>query len=70
MSLRGGVDAVKDDEPAKVVVTVTEMAQMVGLSRSRFYGLMKEGVFPEPSRNGDTNRPYYDRAQQEQCLQY
>ena len=58
-----------NNEPTtKAVVTVSEMARMVGLSRARFYQLVKEGIFPEPSRWPTTNRPYFDHAQQEQCL--
>ena len=42
----------------KAVVTVAEMARMVGLSRARFYQLMGS-TFPEPSRDEETGRPYY-----------
>lgn len=52
----------------KEVVTCAEMARMCGLSRSRFYSLVKEGIMPEPSRNPETQRPFYSREQQEQCL--
>ena len=54
--------------PAKTIITVAEMARGCGLSRSRFYSLMRDGVMPTPSRNPSTNRPYYTREQQEQCL--
>ena len=54
--------------PLKEIVTVTEMARMCGLSRARFYQLVGEGIFPAPSRNENTNRPFFDREQQEQCL--
>jgi len=57
-----------DVQPTKEIVTVSEMARMCGLSRSRFYKLMQESVFPQPQRNTKTKRPYYDRDQQEQCL--
>jgi len=53
----------------KEIVTVTEMARMCGLSRARFYQLMADGIFPTPSRNEQTGRPFFDRGQQEQCLQ-
>lgn len=52
----------------KEAVTCAEMARMCGLSRSRFYSLVKEGIMPEPSRNPETQRPFYSREQQEQCL--
>ena len=54
--------------PLKEIVTVTEMAQMCNLSRARFYQLVNEKIFPSPSRNKDTGRPFFDREQQEQCL--
>jgi len=53
----------------KEIVSVAELARMVGLSRARFYQLVQQGIFPPPARNPTTQRPFYDRAQQEQCLQ-
>jgi len=41
----------------------------VGLSRGRFYELMRVGIFPKPSRHAKTKRPYFSREQQEQCYQ-
>jgi len=52
----------------KEIVTVSEMARSVGLSRARFYQLVREGVFPEPSRKAETGRPFFNRQQQEECL--
>ena len=54
--------------PLKEIVTVSEMSRMCRLSRARFYQLIHESVFPTPSRNRQTGRPFFDRAQQEQCL--
>ena len=54
--------------PLKEIVTVTEMARMCRLSRARFYQLTSEGIFPTPSRNEQTGRPFFDREQQERCL--
>ena len=54
--------------PLKEIVTVTEMARMCRLSRARFYQLTGEGIFPTPSRNEQTGRPFFDREQQERCL--
>ncbi len=59
----------RDQEPLKEIVTVSEMSRMCRLSRARFYQLVREGIFPEPSRNPKTRRPLYDREQQEQCLE-
>ena len=57
-----------NQEPLKECVTVTEMARMCRLSRARFYDLTREGIFPTPSRNEQTGRPFFDREQQERCL--
>lgn len=54
--------------PTKSVVSVAEMARMCGLSRARFYQLMKEGVFPPPVYNVDTRRPFYTEEMQQTCL--
>jgi predicted DNA-binding transcriptional regulator AlpA len=53
----------------KEVVSVSEMARMLGLSRARFYQLMKEGIFPPPTRPGNGGRPFFNREQQEQCIE-
>ncbi len=55
------------DEP-KVAVTVAEMARMVGLSRARFYQLVKAGVFPAAERHPETGRPFYSEGQQKVVL--
>ena len=56
------------DVPLKAVVTVTQMAHMCNISRARFYQLVSQKVFPSPSRNPETGRPFFNREQQEQCL--
>ncbi len=53
----------RNQELLKEIVTVTEMARMCRLSRARFYQLVGEGVFPAPSRNEQTGRPFFDREQ-------
>jgi predicted DNA-binding transcriptional regulator AlpA len=58
-----------DSIPLKMAVTVAEMARMVGLSRARFYQLMKEGVFPPPKLNESKSRPFYDQELQQVCLE-
>jgi len=52
----------------KAAVSVSEMARIVGLSRSRFYGLVNEGVFPPPVYDLRTRRPFYDLDLQQRCL--
>jgi len=58
-----------DNIPTKVAVSVSEMARMVGLSRARFYQLMKSGVFPSPLRDPSKKRPYFDEVLQNLCLE-
>lgn len=52
----------------KAVVTVSEMARMVGLSRARFYELVEGGVFPTPVYCVSTRRPMYVEELQTICL--
>ena len=56
------------NEPTKVAVSISEMARMVGLSRQRFHQL-KGTTFPEPLRDPETNRPFYDEELQQLCLE-
>lgn len=56
-------------EPTKVVVSVVEMAEMVGLSKSRFYTLMDDGVFPGPVQNAASKRPVFDFDTQQRVLE-
>jgi hypothetical protein len=58
-----------DQAQEKAVVTVAEMARMVGLSRARFYQLQRVGVFPLPAYDIDTRRPVYTSEQQKVCLE-
>lgn len=55
-------------EVQKAAVSVSQMSRDVGLSRARFYQLLGEGVFPQPSYDPDTKRPYYDEEGQQKCL--
>lgn len=57
-----------DVEISKAVVSVTEMARMVGLSRARFYQLKEAGVFPQPKIDDISGRPVYDQELQRQCV--
>jgi hypothetical protein len=51
----------------KAIVTVSEMARMVGLSRARFYQLIRAGVFPAPAY--EKGRPIYVEELQRVCLE-
>lgn len=53
----------------KSVVSVTEMARMVGLSRARFYQLVKRGTFPTADQDPLTKRPCYGEDKQRQILE-
>lgn len=57
-----------DVEITKAVVSVTEMARMVGLSRARFYQLKEAGIFPQPKVDEVSGRPMYDQDLQRQCV--
>ncbi len=50
-------------------VSVSDMARMVGLSRSRFHQLLQAGVFPKPGIDPESKRPFYDSEGQSVCLQ-
>ncbi len=50
-------------------VCVSDMARMVGLSRSRFHQLLQSGVFPKPFIDPESKRPFYDSEGQAVCLQ-
>jgi hypothetical protein len=49
-------------------VTVTELCELIGLSKNRFYALQKSGIFPAALRSPLNNRPVFDTALVEQCL--
>ncbi len=55
--------------PTKTIVSVAEMARMVGLSRARFYQLVEAGTFPPPVYDVRTRRPSYPEELQNRCLE-
>jgi hypothetical protein len=55
-------------DSAKAVVSISEMARMVGLSRARFYQLIGTAV-PWPIYDVATRRPFYDEELQRVCLE-
>jgi hypothetical protein len=57
------------DNVTKAVVSVSEMARMVGLSRARFHQLVRAGSFPQPDREPTTGRPCYFEEGQRRCLE-
>jgi hypothetical protein len=52
----------------KSIVSVTDMAKLVGLSRQRFNQLVRQGVFPAADRDETSGRPFYNADKQQQCL--
>ena len=54
---------------SKQIVSVTEMAQMLQLSRARFYQLLQSGFFPKPKIDERSKRPYFDLDLQQKCLE-
>lgn len=56
------------DVQTKAIVTVSEMARMVGLSRARFYQLIGS-AFPWPVYDVSTRRPFYVEEMQQTCLE-
>jgi predicted DNA-binding transcriptional regulator AlpA len=56
------------EDAQKAAISVSEMASLCQLSRSRFYSLVREGVFPGPVRPGGGKRPYYTQELIRRCL--
>lgn len=53
---------------SKPIVSMTEMSQMVQLSRARFYQLLGQGFFPRPLHDERSKRPYYNLELQKKIL--
>lgn len=56
------------DSELKEVYSVTELAAILRLSRTRLYQLQSEGVFPLPVYCPYTKRPFYTVELLKQCL--
>jgi hypothetical protein len=56
------------NDQTKAVVSVAEMARMIGLSRQRLYQLMGT-TFPHPLYDVTTKRPFYPKELQQICLE-
>jgi hypothetical protein len=57
------------EKSRKAVVSVVEMADMLALSKSRFYALISSGIFPQPVRQKSCKRPVFDADLQQKCLE-
>lgn len=51
----------------QAVLSKSDVARLVGLSRQRFHQLVKRGVFPEPLYDVQTRRPFYTEEMAAQC---
>jgi hypothetical protein len=57
-------------EPSKkAAISVSEMAEMCQISRSRWYEYLNVGVFPKPVQMPSMKRPVYDLNLQQKCLE-
>jgi len=48
-------------------ITLQELCEQLGISKSRYYQLQKRGIFPAPQRAG--NRPVFDQNLARQCVE-
>lgn len=49
------------------LITVQELCGILGISKSRLYSLVRDGILPEPKRNPSNNRPVFDTELTETC---
>lgn len=48
-------------------ITLQELCDQLGISKTRYYQLQRKGVFPAPQRAG--NRPVFDQNLTQQCVE-
>ena len=51
------------------LVTVSELCEILGVSRTRLYDLIRDGILPQPMRNPSNNRPVFNAELTETCRQ-
>jgi len=54
---------------SKPIVSMSEICDMIELSRARFYQLLQSGFFPKPLQDERSKRPYYDLELQQKILE-
>lgn len=54
---------------SKPVVSISELCEMLQLSRSRYYQLIKTGFLPKPLKDERSKRSYYDSTLQQKCIE-
>ncbi len=52
----------------KPYISISELCQMLQLSRSRYYQLIKTGFLPKPLTDERSKRSYYDEELQQKCI--
>jgi hypothetical protein len=57
------------EKMTKSVMSVAELARLCSLSRTRFYQLVDQGVFPPPVYNVASKRPFYTENMQMICME-
>ncbi|QDU29545.1 hypothetical protein ETAA8_46590 [Anatilimnocola aggregata] len=56
------------DKSRRAFISALEMAEMLDLSKSRFFALVKAGSFPKAVQIESCKRPVYDSESQQKCL--
>jgi hypothetical protein len=51
------------------LVTVSELCEILCVSRTRLYALIRDGILPQPQRNPSNNRPVFNTELTETCRQ-
>ena len=59
--------AMSEENEIKTVMSCSDVARLVGLSRQRFRQLINAGVFPLPMYDVRTRRPFYTQEMAIQC---
>lgn len=54
---------------SKPVISISELCEMLQLSRSRYYQLIKTGFLPKPLTDERSKRSYYDVTLQQKCIE-
>ena len=48
-------------------LTFSEMSEILGISKTRLYDLIRDGILPQPLRNPSNNRPYWSSELADSC---
>jgi hypothetical protein len=59
----------KKTSSLKPIISISELCQMLQLSRARYYQLVESGFFPKPLYDERSKRPYYDITLQKKLLE-